>query len=156
MRTLFFSVRLVVATAALSVSAQSPREAELALRPTRTVYVTVTDKAGFPVTDLSAEDFVVKEGGKNRDVTSAAVTNVPLRIAIIVDDNGTGIFRYGVARFIERLQGMAEFSLSTINVQQIKLVDFTSHGDDLSAAINRLLARPAAKDRRQLRDGGYW
>jgi len=155
MRTLFFSVVLAVATAALSASAQSPRDAELALRPTRTVYVTVTDKSGFPVTDLSAEDFVVKEGGKNREVISAAVTNVPLRIAIIVDDNGTGIFRYGVAKFIERLQGMAEFSLSTISVQQIKLVDFTSHGDDLTAAINRLVARPATNDGGQLLEGIY-
>ncbi len=149
------AVALVVAIACVPASAQSPRDAELALRPARTVYVTVTDKSGIPVTDLSAEDFVVKEGGKSRDVISAAVTNVPLRIAIIVDDNGTGIFRSGVARFIERLQGFAEFSLSAINVQQIKLVDFTSRGDDLSAAINRLVARPAANDGGQLLEGIY-
>jgi len=149
------AVAFVVAIACVPASAQSPRDAELALRPARTVYVTVTDKSGIPVTDLSAEDFVVKEGGKSRDVISAAVTNVPLRIAIIVDDNGTGIFRYGVARFVERLQGFAEFSLSAINVQQIKLVDFTSHGDDLSAAINRLVARPAANDGGQLLEGIY-
>jgi len=153
MRALFFSVVVTIATT--SAPAQSLPERELAQALTRTVYVTVTDKGGSPVTDLTAEDFVIKEGGKTRDVVAAAVTNVPLRIAIIVDDNGTGIFRYGVAKFIERLQGMAEFSLSTINVQQMKLVDFTANGSDLSAAINHLVARPGANDGGQLLEGIY-
>ena len=152
MRALVFSVALVVASTA--AHAQSALQAELAQR-TRTVYVTVTDRAGLPVTDLTAEDFVVKEGGKARDVVAAAVSNVPLRIAIIVDDNGTGIFRYGVARFIERLQGLAEFSLSTINVQQFRLVDFTTDMGDLSAAVNQLVARPATNDGGQLLEGIY-
>jgi VWFA-related protein len=154
-RPVFLPVALVLAVVSAAPRAQSPREAELAQGLTRTVYVTVTDKAGSPVTDLTADDFVVKEGGKRRDVVAAAVTNVPLRIAIIVDDNGTGLFRYGVAKFIERLQGMAEFALSTINVQQMKLVDFTANGDDLAAAIGRLVARPAANDGGQLLEGIY-
>ncbi len=146
---------LAIVFSIASASAQSPREAALAQGLTRTVYVTVTDKGGSPVTDLTADDFVVKEGGKNRDVVAAAVTNVPMRIAIIVDDNGTGIFRYGVAKFIERLQGLAEFSLSTINVQQIKLVDFTANVGELTGAISRLVARPAANDGGQLLEGIY-
>jgi len=149
------SLWLAVAFSMASASPQSPREAELSQGLTRTVYVTVTDKAGVPVTDLGADDFVIKEGGKNRDVVAAAVSTVPLRIAIIVDDNGTGIFRYGVAKFIERLQGIAEFSLSTINVQQMKLVDFTAKIADLSAAIGQLVARPASNDGGQLLEGIY-
>jgi VWFA-related protein len=149
----FLAVALAVV--AIPAMAQFPPEREPPQGLTRTVYVTVTDKGGSPVTDLTAEDFVIKEGGKTRDVVAAAVTNVPLRIAIIVDDNGTGIFRYGVAKFIERLQGMAEFSLSTINVQQMKLVDFTANGSDLGAAINQLVARPGANDGGQLLEGIY-
>jgi VWFA-related protein len=146
---------LVFGIAGAMAQAQASRETELAQGVTRTVYVTVTDKAGSPVTDLSAADFVVKEGGKNRDVVAAAMTSVPLRIAIIVDDNGTGIFRYGVAKFIERLQDMAEFSLSTIDVQQKKLVDFTANAGELGAAIGQLVARPAANDGGQLLEGIY-
>jgi VWFA-related protein len=146
---------LVFGIACAMAQAQASRETELAQGLTRTVYVTVTDKAGSAVTDLSAADFVVKEGGRNRDVVAAAMSSVPLRIAIIVDDNGTGIFRYGVAKFIERLQDMAEFSLSTINVQQKKLVDFTANAGELSAAIGQLVARPAANDGGQLLEGIY-
>ena len=144
----------ILVVASISTSAQSARDREVA-PDVRTVYVTVTDKAGVPVTDLTADDFVVREGGKARDIVTAAVSNVPLRIAIIVDDNGTGIFRYGVAKFIERLQGLAEFSLSTINVQQMKLVDFTANSAALSGAINHLVARPAANDGGQLLEGIY-
>ena len=154
MKALSFSVVLVVASVSVSAYEQSAREREVA-PDLRTVYVTVTDKAGSPVTDLTADDFVVKEGGKERDIVRAAVSNVPLRIAIIVDDNGTGIFRYGVAKFIERLQGLAEFSVSTINVQQMKLVDFTTNGAALSGAINHLVARPATNDGGQLLEGIY-
>jgi Ca-activated chloride channel family protein len=139
--------------AASSASAQSAREAELQQGRTRTVYVTVTDKNGVPVTDLTPDDFAVKEGGKSRDVVSAAVTTVPMRIAIIVDDNGTGLFRYGVGKFIERLQGLAEFSLSTITGQHLKLVDFTTNAADLTAAIGQLTARPSTNDGGQLLEG---
>jgi VWFA-related protein len=120
---------------------------------TRTVYVTVLDKAGSPVTDLSAADFVVKEGGKDRSVVEAGMSAVPLRIALVVDDNGTGIFRYAVAKFIERLQGRAEFALSTVQGQHVKLLDYTSNVDRLIIALGQLTARPASNDGGQLLEG---
>lgn len=153
-RAFFLPLAMALLLAPLpSASAQSAREAELQQGLTRTVYVTVTDKNGSPVTDLTPADFVVKEGGRNRDVVTAAVTTVPMRIAILVDDNGTGIFRYAVAKFIERLQGLAEFSLSTITGQQQKLVDFTANANYLTAAIGQLVARPSTNDGGQLLEG---
>jgi VWFA-related protein len=120
---------------------------------TRTVYVSVVNKGGSPVTDLSADDFVVKEGGKDRAIVTAAMTAVPLRIALVVDDNGTGIFRYAVARFVERLQGRAEFGLSTVEGQHLKLLDYTSNVDRLLTALSLLSARPATNDGGQLLEG---
>jgi VWFA-related protein len=119
----------------------------------RTVYVSVLDKNGVPVTDLGPGDFIVKDGGKNRDVVEAGMTNVPLRIALIVDDNGTGLFRYGVVKFIERLQGRAEFALSTVTGQHQKLVDYTADADLLTTAIGQLTARAATNDGGQLLEG---
>ena len=58
----------------------------------------VVNNDGSPVTDLTAADFDVKEGGKTTEITSAAVTNVPLRIALIVADEGTGNFQQAMVR----------------------------------------------------------
>jgi VWFA-related protein len=119
----------------------------------RTVYVTVSDEQGVPVVDLTADDFVVKEGGKEYPVTRARIEDTPLQIAMIVDDNGSGIFRYGLSRFVERLDGRAEFSLSTVTGQMFKVVDFTSNTAAVQRGIATLAARPATNDGGQLLAG---
>ncbi len=149
-RMLALSASTVLCAAGLSaVSPQAGTHEGL----TRTVYVSVLDKNDVPVTDLGLGDFVVKEGGKTRDVVEAGMANLPLRIALLIDDNGTGIFRYGVVKFIERLQGRAEFALSTVNGQNQKLVDFTADANLLTAAIGQLSARPGTNDGGQLLEG---
>lgn len=152
-RMLALSASTVLFVAGLSAAGIQSREEGRREGLTRTVYVTVIDKYGVPVTDLAPGDFVVKEGGKNRDVLEAGMTNVPMRIALLVDDNGTGIFRYGVAKFIERLQGRAEFAVSTVTGQNLKIVDFTADGTLLTAAIGQLTARPGTNDGGQLLEG---
>lgn len=120
---------------------------------TRTVYVTVTDRNGTLVDDLTTADFVVKEGGKMREVVQAGPATAPMRIALLIDDNGSGIFRYGVAKFIERMQGRAEFALSTVTGQHLKIVDYTANVEALIEAIGRLNARPGTADGGQLLEG---
>jgi VWFA-related protein len=149
------SASLVLLWTTPGAKAQTPAQVELHEGLTRTVYVTVTDKNDVPVTDLTPGDFVVKEGGKTRDVVEAGMTTVPMKIAIIVDDNGTGLFRYGVAKFIERLQGRAEFALSTVTGQNLRIVDYTSDASELTAAINQLTARPGTNDGGQLLEGVF-
>lgn len=145
---------IVLFSAGLAAAAgQAPAGAAPQEGMTRTVYVTVTDKNDLPVTDLAPGDFVVKEGGKARTVLEAGMTTVPLRIAVIVDDNGTGIFRYGVAKFIERLQGRAEFAVSTVTGQHLRIVDYTTDVAELTSAIGQLTARPGTNDGGQLLEG---
>jgi len=119
----------------------------------RSVYVTAVDRNGAPVTDLTAADFAVKEGGKSREVVSARLATGPMQIALLVDDNGTGVFRYGVGRFIERLLGRAEFALSVVTGQSQKLVGYTASTEALSEAVARLTARPGTPDGGQLLEG---
>jgi VWFA-related protein len=150
-KALFVSAVLVSAT--LSARSGLSDQASPHEGITRTVYVSVVNKSGAPVTDLNADDFVIKEGGKDREIVGAGMTSVPLRIALVVDDNGTGIFRYALAKFIERLQGRAEFALSTVQGQHLKLVDYTTNLDRVSSALNQLNARPATNDGGQLLEG---
>jgi VWFA-related protein len=132
----------------LPAMAGTPVEAQ-----TRRVYVAVFDGSGAPVTDLTAADFTLKEGGKAREIVKAAPATAPLQIAILVDDNGTGIFRFAVGRFIEALLGRAEFAISTVTGQTQKLLDYTRNAKALSDAIGLLTARPATNDGGQLLDG---
>lgn len=119
----------------------------------RVVYVMALDNKGAPITDLTAADFEVKEGGKAREIIRVEPALGKLQIAILVDDNGTGFFRVAVARFIESLLGRAEFSISTVEGQMLKLVDYTTETRDLSEAVQRLSARPATNGGGQLLDG---
>ena len=81
-----------------------PADLRLGSADARTIYVTVTDKAGTPVEDLTAADFEIKEGGKAVDIAEAGIAKNPLQIALIVDDNGTGLFRV-VARPVRAAHG---------------------------------------------------
>src|SRR5262245_40055148 len=69
----------------------------------RSVHVAVVNTDGSPVADLTAADFEVKEGGKAVTLTSAAITNVPLRLALIVADEGTGNFQQAMVTLIKPL-----------------------------------------------------
>jgi len=119
----------------------------------RRVYVTALDDNGVPVEGLTVEDFAVKEGGKARTILRVEPASAKMQIAILVDDNGTGLFRVSVARFIEALLGRAEFSISTVTGQTMKLVDYTTDTRELSEAVAKLGARPATNDGNQLLDG---
>jgi len=129
---------IVLLSVTASASTGLSNQASLHEGVTRTVFVSVVDRSGVPVTDLSADDFVIKEGGKDREIVGANMTTMPLRIAIVVDDNGTGIFRYALGKFVERLQGRAEFALSTVQGQHLRLLDYTTNLERLLAAINQL------------------
>ncbi len=149
----FFSGVLQIALAAApGVRADDSRAPQAAV-PTRTVYVTAMDKAGASLPNLTAADFLVKIGGKTREVMHVEPATAPLRIAVIVDDNGSGLFRYGVGKFIERLYGQAEFSISTVTGQTQKILDYTADARLLREAIALLGARPETADGGQLLEG---
>jgi hypothetical protein len=120
---------------------------------TRTVYISVTDRNGLPVDTLLASDLEIKEGGKLVTVESAGRTSEPLQIDMIVDDNGTGIFRASLARFVQRMEGRAVMALRSVVGQTMKLVEFTPNVDALLTAINTLNARPGTPDGGQLLEG---
>jgi hypothetical protein len=119
----------------------------------RTIYVTVTDNAGAPIEDLTAEEFEIKEGGKAVAVNEVAIARAPLQIALIVDDNGTGLFRSSLARFVQRMDGRAVMSLSMVVGQTMKVVDYTQNAEAIMQGIATLNARPGTPDGGQLLEG---
>ena len=130
-------IMAIVCAATIATSAQGQ---------TRKVYVTAVDANGAVYTELGPEDFVIKEGGKERPIVSLGPAATKMQIAILVDDNGMGVFRVAVARFIEALLGRADFSLSAVTGQTMKLVDYTSDPGALSDAVARIGARPTTQE----------
>jgi VWFA-related protein len=118
-------------------SAQAPTAA------TRTVLVSVVDNRGVPVAGLVPADLVVKEDGRVRPVTSLALSQVPLTVALLIDDSGPGLqsIREGAAAFVTRLRGLGTIALVTTGGRNVKVVDYTDSTASLMGAINRTYAR---------------
>jgi len=134
----------VAGAVVVAVVAVSPYPSELSGRgqaaspQTRTIYASATDKSGIAITDMQAADFEIKDGGKAASIVSVAPAEIPLRIALLVSDQGTGAFQLGTARFMQKLLGHAEFALYSVVIQPEKIVDFSHDGRELSAGVSRL------------------
>jgi hypothetical protein len=124
---------VLLALLILSVSAGATRADTL-----RRIYISATDASGAQVTDLTADDVVVKENGKEYPVTSLRRATAPMDIAILVDDNGIGGFQPGVAEFIMPLGGRARFRITNFIPQAVVLTDYTADFDNIQAALNNL------------------
>jgi hypothetical protein len=105
---------------------------------TRTVYFSAVDGSGAQVTDLTAADLAVKEGGKDRQIVAVKPATAPMTVFLLVEDAGSGWFQAGVAQFIQATFGRAVFAISVLNPQPVKVADFTMDGDTLRAAIGRM------------------
>jgi VWFA-related protein len=137
-RPLTSSIVGIAVVAAVVVGSRSIGMMAGAIQPNATVHVSVIDKTGSGVADLQAAEFEVKVGGKKQEVVTARRAVVPLRIAIIVSDAGTGGFQQGLANFMQKLLGHAEFALISVIVQPETVVDYTGEAGVLSAGLRRL------------------
>ena len=104
----------------------------------RKVYFSAIDGKGAHVTDLTAADLTVKEGGKERAIAEVRLAVAPMHVSIFVDDAGSGAFQVAVAKFFETLLRQAKFAVSLMNPQPIKVADYTADPDELRAALGRL------------------
>jgi hypothetical protein len=111
----------------------------------RTVYVSALDSRGAPVPDMRPSDFEVKEGGRLQEISVKPAT-AEFRIAVLVADWGTGNFQAGLARFLEKLYGHAEFSLVSVLLQPITVLDYTDNLSALIGGLNRLGVRGRQRD----------
>jgi VWFA-related protein len=133
-------VAIILGTAALRES----RPLAAADATLRTVYVTVMDNKGAPVPDLTAANFKVKEGGKDREVTKAEPAKTRPHLALMVEERlaPDAQTRMGLFEFVKRLNGTAEVSLLTVGLRNTTLVPFVTDPNPLLKAINELSLNP--------------
>jgi VWFA-related protein len=116
--------------------------------------VSAADRNAVPVTDLAASEFVLKEGGKTREIVRAQRATTPMHVALIIDDSGTGIFRYAVANFVDQLLGgRVQFAIKRVVSQVQTLVDYTADVERLRQGVARLGVMPETPRGGQVLEG---
>src|SRR4029450_8161958 len=129
-----------VSLAFLTAAFASVAAPSTAIEPVaRKVYVTIVDGNGAPVTDLSAADFTLKEGGKEREIVKAEPATAKMRLTILVEERllGDTNIRLGIFEFAKRAQPAAEMALVTVGLRNNTLVDYTSDLNVLVDVLNR-------------------
>lgn len=115
----------------------------------RSIYASVLDRRGAPVTTLTAADFVVREDGAAREVLRAVPADDPLQIAILVDtsqavERHVSNVRRALTRFVRELAGEHDLALLEFGERSTIVTNYTSDPAKLEAGIGRLFARPGS------------
>lgn len=140
-----FTLAVAAATIVLQIEPSAQRNTST-VPVVRTVHVSAVDRKQIPVADLDAREFMLREGGKIREIIRVEPATTPMRIAIIVDDSGTGIFRVPVANFVNHLLGRAQFAIKHVIAQAHTLVDYTADVERLQHAVLQLGVRGETPD----------
>jgi hypothetical protein len=134
-------------------AAPDPARAET----TRRVFFSATDARGLPVTDLTAAELTIREGGRPRTIATLRPASGSLQISILVDDAGQGFFEGPVGYFVGRMAARAEIAISMLNPQPFPLVEFTTDPPSLLAAVKKLTQRGRIQhDGRQVAEAVAW
>jgi hypothetical protein len=132
------SALLAVTVVAIAAPAAAP--------PTsRTVYVTVLSEKSEPVGDLDPADFVVKEGGKERQIVKIEPAPGRIRLTLAVEERlvGDTATRQAIWEFMKRMTGIADIRFVVIGLRNVALTDYTVSLDALVTAINGLTLNPS-------------
>ena len=138
--------RVVLALLAIGAACPHPLWAQ-ADEPS--IYASVLDRAGAPVTGLAATDFIVRENGADREVLRASPATEPMRIAVLVDTSQAiephiSNVRDAVGGFFRALKGNAEFALVGFGERPTVLTDYTHDEARVNEGIGRLFAQPGS------------
>jgi len=121
----------------LAGAVQSPGVFPAQTGASRVALATVVDPGNRPLLDVSADDFIIQEGGTARDVLSVRPADYPI---VVLLDNGSAatgdfpVMRKAVGHFIDRI-GQRPLAIGTFG-DPPKLV--TTFEDDRSTVMARL------------------
>ena len=140
--------RVVVVGILLAVSGPwaRPRVSAQAGARERTLFVTVTDRAGEPVDTLVPSDLTVREDGVSREVLRVSRATEPLDIAILVDNAASSSdliprVREGLKAFVATMAPQHAIALIGLADRPTILVDYTNDQKKLLEGINRLFTQ---------------
>jgi Ca-activated chloride channel family protein len=135
-------VALAVILGPYSISAWEPPE-------DRSIYTSVLDENGAPVTALTAGDFIVRENGVEREILDVKRATDPLQIAVLVDTSEAirphlNDLRTALRTFFGGVQGSQEIALYEFGERPALLADYSRDLSRQEAAVGKLFARPSS------------
>src|SRR5512144_1796519 len=123
---------LAIALVAIGVVAagRSPAAPQDARARERSMYVSVTDRQGLPVTGLPARDFLVREDGVAREVLVAEPADDPITLALLVDNSAASTpyiadIRRGLTAFVKKMAGPNPIAVMTFGDRPTIQQDYT-------------------------------
>jgi hypothetical protein len=138
----FVALTILLMSTALTDSPAAQRGGSATIPRVSVLYVSAVGRGGSPVDNLTTTDVVLKEGGNAREIVKVERATEPMQVAIIIDDSGTGIFRYAVGKFVDQLLGRAHFAIRRVVGQVQTVVDYTSDVEQLRNAVLSLKVIP--------------
>jgi Ca-activated chloride channel family protein len=138
--------RILFGITIVAVATGSPAYAQV---QERSVYASVLDKNGTPVTALTANDFIVREDGVQREVLRVAPANDPLRIALLVDtsqaiERHVNDLRTALRSFVSDMSGKHDIAIIGFGERPTVITEYTRDSSKLEKGIGRLFARRGA------------
>lgn len=145
-----FHVRLFFAGLALVLVAGAERAATQ--DGNKTIFVSVVDEKGKPVTDMTTADFAIREDSVDREVVSAKKTATPVAVALLVDTTTAAQdfvqdIRAGLTGFIDVMQKESPdspISLWEFGQAAIQIKDFTTDHEALQKEAARVYPKQRA------------
>ena len=118
----------------------------------KTVFVSVVDEKGKPVTGMTAADFAIREDTTDREVVAVKKTDTPVSVIVLVDTTteAQGFIqdiRAGVKGFLDVMQKEspgAEIALWEFGQASIPIKDFTTDFEALQKEAGRIYPKQRA------------
>ena len=118
----------------------------------KTIFLSVLDEAGKPVTDITLGEILIREDGVDREVVSVSRATQPLYVALLVDTTPAAEpyirdIRNGLAAFARQVRAAspdARISVTEFGQAAVPITPFTTDGEKLEKDINRIYPKPDA------------
>lgn len=148
----FFGAFALIGALLATSPVSAVRLAEQVSRNSRSIFVTVTDKAGLPVSDLTVADFTIREDNQDREVLAVKPGKAPIRIALLLDNSqvtreATNEIRQASAAFINTLLKASPdsaISIATFGDRPTPVEGFTSSLPVLLRAAQKTFPTPGS------------